>query len=183
MPARDPDAWTSATVRALVMQLQAAHHGNPALDLHVAEVLARGAACPAPGGPAEDGPRWSSDLNQVLTLIPDHYNFSMGQRDGVCWAWIQPNDDWEPGENEARHDHPRGSGLVVAPHRHARRADRDHAARGAAYRECHGPIGRHPLPRGLRSTRFAAPAFKRAKTPPLPRQAISPTQPGRLHHG
>ena len=121
--ASDPESWSSRHVRALVTRLQAAHCGTRALDVRVADVLARAAgrmhpagatAIPVEGGVIEDGPRWSSDLNQVLTLIPDHYNFSMGQRDGVCWAWIQPNDDWEPGENEARHDHPRGSGLVVA---------------------------------------------------------------------
>ena len=49
-----------------------------------------------------------------MGLLPPNYNFSLGRRDGVCWAWIQPNDDWRPAEGEARHDHPGGSGLAVA---------------------------------------------------------------------
>ncbi len=50
----------------------------------------------------------------VMGLLPANYNFSLGRRDGVCWAWIQPNDDWRPAEGESRHDHPGGSGLAVA---------------------------------------------------------------------
>jgi len=62
---------------------------------------------------AGHGGGWSSDLGQALTLLPEGYNFSLGLRDGIYWAWIQPNDRWEPGENESRHDHPLGSGLLV----------------------------------------------------------------------
>ncbi len=60
------------------------------------------------------GARWSTDLDAALTLLPPDYNFSTGCRDGVCWAWIQPNDAWAPAEHEARHDHPGGSGLVTS---------------------------------------------------------------------
>jgi hypothetical protein len=38
----------------------------------------------------------------------------LGLRDGVFWAWCQPNDDWETASGEARHDHPGGSSLIVA---------------------------------------------------------------------
>ena len=58
--------------------------------------------------------RWSDDLMALLELIPADHNFSLGARDGVIWAWIQPNDGWEPAAHEVRHDHPRGSGLMVA---------------------------------------------------------------------
>ena len=58
--------------------------------------------------------RWSEDLTALLRLIPPDYNFSLGERDGVVWAWIQPNDQWMPAAHEMRHDHPQGSGLIVA---------------------------------------------------------------------
>lgn len=58
--------------------------------------------------------RWSQDFVALLDLVPADHDFSLGRRDGVLWAWIQPRDDWQPAANEARHDHPRGSGLVVA---------------------------------------------------------------------
>ena len=58
--------------------------------------------------------RWSEDLMALLQLVPRDHNYSLGERDGVVWAWIQPNDDWTPGDHEMRHDHPRGSGLIVA---------------------------------------------------------------------
>ena len=58
--------------------------------------------------------RWSDDLMALLRLIPADHNFSLGVRDGVIWAWLQPNDGWEPADHEVRHDHPRGSGLIVA---------------------------------------------------------------------
>ena len=60
------------------------------------------------------GPHCSTVLMDVMGLLPPDYNFSIGRRDGVCWAWIQPNDHWRPGDGEARHDHPGGSGLAVA---------------------------------------------------------------------
>ncbi len=58
--------------------------------------------------------RCTTDLNDALILLPPDCNFSLGCRDGVFWAWSQPNDGWEPAPGEARHDHPGGSGLVVA---------------------------------------------------------------------
>ena len=56
----------------------------------------------------------SEDLSALVRLVPPDHNFSLGERDGVLWAWIQPNDTWVPGPYEMRHDHPRGSGLKVA---------------------------------------------------------------------
>lgn len=50
----------------------------------------------------------------LLRLIPSDHDFSLGRRDGVVWAWIQPRDGWVPAAHERRHDHPRGSGLIVA---------------------------------------------------------------------
>lgn len=58
--------------------------------------------------------RWSEDMMAPLRLIPNDHNYSIGRRDGVCWAWIQPNDNWTPIGTEYQHDHPLGSGLVVA---------------------------------------------------------------------
>jgi hypothetical protein len=63
---------------------------------------------------AQPPERWSDDLMALLQVIPADHNFSLGVRDSVIWAWIQPNDGWEPADHEVRHDHPRGSGLVVA---------------------------------------------------------------------
>ena len=57
---------------------------------------------------------WSEDLTALLNLVPDDHDFSLGERDGVLWVWIQPRDEWRPGPDEVRHDHPRGSGLIVA---------------------------------------------------------------------
>ena len=68
----------------------------------------------ADAGQLSPGPHCSTVLMDVMGLLPVDYNFSIGRRDGVCWAWIQPNDDWRPGMGEARHDHPGGSGLAVA---------------------------------------------------------------------
>jgi hypothetical protein len=105
-------------LREAVDRLQVASHGSVELDALIEATLATLSACIRPtriaGFSAGRRARWSSDLGETLTLLPDDYNFSVGQRDGICWAWIQPNDDWLPGEYEARHDHPRGSGLIVA---------------------------------------------------------------------
>jgi hypothetical protein len=57
---------------------------------------------------------WLRDLSAALKLVPTDFGFSLGHRDSVCWAWIQPDDGWQPGPYEAGHDHPLGSGLVVA---------------------------------------------------------------------
>ena len=61
-----------------------------------------------------DGENWSTEISGAFHLLPSGSNFSLGRRDGVYWAWIQPNDRWEPSQYESRHDHPTGSGLVVA---------------------------------------------------------------------
>jgi hypothetical protein len=63
---------------------------------------------------AEPSACWSEDVMASLRLIPSDHNYSIGRRDGVCWAWIQPNDDWTPIGTQYRHDHHLGSGLVVA---------------------------------------------------------------------
>jgi hypothetical protein len=104
----------SQGLRAALDRLQTASRGDVILDALLAEEFhnVRGAAGTSALS-ARDG-RWSTDLGDALRLVPPDYNFSIGQRDGVCWAWIQPNDDWEPADHEARHDHPAGSGLVVA---------------------------------------------------------------------
>ena len=60
------------------------------------------------------GSDWSTSLTDAIGLLPQHYNYSLGERDGVSWAWLQPNDRWQPQDHESRHDHPGGSGLVVA---------------------------------------------------------------------
>jgi hypothetical protein len=65
-------------------------------------------------GDAKPAARWSQDVMASLRMIPSSHNYSVGRRDGVCWAWIQPNDAWDPAETEYRHDHPQGSGLLVA---------------------------------------------------------------------
>nr|WP_321986575.1 hypothetical protein [uncultured Lichenicoccus sp.] len=57
---------------------------------------------------------WSTSLSDALALLPLTDDFSPGGRDGVSGAWIQPNNCWQPQEHEARHDHPHGSGIVVA---------------------------------------------------------------------
>jgi hypothetical protein len=92
--------------------------GGAELDALIDEALAGLAARDPLSGPPVAllgrGTPWSNDLSQALHLLPTDCNFALGHRDGICWAWIQPNDDWEPGENESRHDHPDGSGLAVA---------------------------------------------------------------------
>jgi hypothetical protein len=114
----DTGLATDPRHRDIVDRLQIAASGDAALDALVdlalqslsALIQARGHE----GIAVPRGAHWSSDLSQALTLVPPDYNYSLGERDGICWAWIQPNNDWQPGELEARHDHPGGSGLIVA---------------------------------------------------------------------
>ncbi len=98
----------------LLELLQTAPAGGPTLDALIHSVLVDPTFdLPDAQGP-ETAARWSEDLDALVGLVPHDHNFSLGDRDGVLWAWIQPNDDWVPGVNEMRHDHPRGSGLIVA---------------------------------------------------------------------
>jgi hypothetical protein len=95
----------------LVYRLQTAPAGNRTLDAQIQSAL-----LPNPPDQAVTEPpiRWSEDLTALLRLVPDDHNFTLGERDGVLWTWIQPNDGWSPADTEMRHDHPRGSGLIVA---------------------------------------------------------------------
>jgi hypothetical protein len=113
-----PDALT-----AFLDLLQSAPAGSRTLDERIGCALAGRVEIPGlyprrasdeEFAPAAQAPRWSEDLAALLRLIPPEHNFSLGERDGVLWAWVQPNDNWTPAANEARHDHPRGSGLIVA---------------------------------------------------------------------
>ena len=105
-------------LRTVLDRTQMAVTGGAELDALIdgalADFAARGPSSRPPAELFGHGTPWSSDLSQALNLLPADCNFALGHRDGICWAWIQPNDDWEPGENESRHDHPDGSGLVVA---------------------------------------------------------------------
>jgi hypothetical protein len=101
-----PDDFTT-----LLNLLQSAPTGGRALDALIGAAL----SCPGCAGLGSDlTVHWSEDLMALLQLVPRDHNYSLGERDGVVWAWIQPNDDWAPGAHEMRHDHPRGSGLIVA---------------------------------------------------------------------
>jgi hypothetical protein len=91
--------------------LQSAPTGGQALDALIRAALCC-RDCAVLG--SDLAVRWSEDLMALLQLVPRDHNYSLGERDGVVWAWIQPNDDWAPGDHEMRHDHPRGSGLIVA---------------------------------------------------------------------
>jgi hypothetical protein len=108
----------AARLRSVVERLQAACCGTEELDSLLAQT--DGAASdPMDGqepaaGSCRMALRCTTDLNDALVLLPPGYNFSLGCRDGVFWAWSQPNDDWEPTPGEVRHDHPGGSGLIVA---------------------------------------------------------------------
>ena len=112
------DTRTVPDLRTVLERLRMARLGTAELDANLADALEAaflGAHDFAPGvARFAAGPHCSTDLTDALDLLPRDYNFSLGQRDGVFWAWIQPNDRWQPGEYEARHDHPGGSGLVVA---------------------------------------------------------------------
>jgi len=112
-------------LRAVVDRLQYASDGDAELDalIEAAFQALYGALDtsavslgdnPFPGLPAARSAHWSTDLSAAIGLLSPAYNFSVGRRDGICWAWIQPNDDWQPGEFQARHDHPAGSGLIAA---------------------------------------------------------------------
>jgi hypothetical protein len=109
--AADPDPI--ALLRDLVDRLQLARHGSPELDLLVTAAYADPAAA-VPSRRDACAACCSTDLDDALALLPPGFNFSLGHRDGVFWAWAQPNDSWNPGDGESRHDHPGGSGLVVA---------------------------------------------------------------------
>ncbi len=101
-----PDDFTT-----LLDLLQSAPAGGQTLDALIGAAL----SSPDTAGSGSDiAVRWSEDLMALLQLVPRDHNYSLGERDGVVWAWIQPNDDWTPGDHEMRHDHPRGSGLIVA---------------------------------------------------------------------
>jgi hypothetical protein len=101
-------------LRAVVDRLQCAAAGSAELDALIEDALGALADDPSPAPPTTRGARWSTDLSAAIGLLSADYNFSVGRRDGICWAWIQPNDDWQPGEFQARHDHPAGSGLIAA---------------------------------------------------------------------
>ena len=118
-----------ANCAALVARLQTAPCGDAGLDRQMARALAglhrshhsqrgpQGGPQGRPQGRPQGHPhgrRPSRALGDALLLLPDGFNFSLGLRDGIFWAWVQPNDGWEPGADDARHDHPGGSGLVVA---------------------------------------------------------------------
>ena len=107
-----------ARLRAIVDRLQSATSGSAELDALIQQALPTLPPCLAAGVPVSlvtaDGPYWSRELSAAIGLLSADYNFSVGQRDGICWAWIQPNDNWQPSEFESRHDHPAGSGLAVA---------------------------------------------------------------------
>jgi hypothetical protein len=108
----------AARVLAVVDRLQRAKFGSAALDSLIDETFGTLAtdldSRMIAHLPTRRGARWSEELGASIGLLTADYNFSVGQRDGICWAWIQPNDNWQPQEFEARHDHPAGSGLIVA---------------------------------------------------------------------
>ncbi len=104
-------AALASTLRHVVDGLQLAACGSAAFDAQVRQALASEHGIDLA---TVIGLSWSTDLGAALALLPEDHNFSVGRRDGVCWAWIQPNDSWVPAEYESRHDHPRGSGLTVA---------------------------------------------------------------------
>lgn len=123
-PLRAAAVRTAATalcdrLQDAIDRMQAAERGTAELDALLQAVIAQAFAGAMPVAmrdlrrPASGG-RWATDLTEALALLPPRHNWSLGRRDGVCWAWIQPNDKWEPGEFESRHDHPQGSGLLVA---------------------------------------------------------------------
>ncbi len=113
----DADTGRVSLLQDLLERMQAARYGSLAFDAAIVNAFA---GLPGIGPDAAEasrllpGPHCSTILMDVVGLLPADYNFSLGRRDGVCWAWIQPNDDWRPADGEARHDHPGGSGLAVA---------------------------------------------------------------------
>ncbi len=111
------DRQRARALQDLLERMQVAPGGSLAFDAAIVEAFG-GLPGIGPAAAAESlllpGPHCSTVLMDVMGLLPADYNFSLGRRDGVCWAWIQPNDDWRPADGEARHDHPGGSGLAVA---------------------------------------------------------------------
>ena len=105
-------------MRELAECLQTARFGSAELDALINGALnhfdAHCVGWLSTGKPAGAAHSCSTNVSDALMLLPPDYNFSVGHRDGVFWAWAQPNDRWEPGDEQARHDHPGGSGLVVA---------------------------------------------------------------------
>lgn len=98
-------------LRQILGRLRLARRGSPEIDAEIRAAL----AATWQSRPTEPNAlSWSTNLGAALALLPYDHNFCVGRRDGVCWAWIQPNDAWEPAEHESRHDHPAGSGLMVA---------------------------------------------------------------------
>ncbi|TLU72454.1 hypothetical protein [Lichenicoccus roseus] len=114
-----PHATNNLRLRSVIDEIQVARLGCPRLDAVVADILAEleQVAHPDIEYQRYTSPPfacWSTSLTDAIGLLPPSYNFSVGRRDSVSWAWIQPNDRWQPQEHEVRHDHPGGSGLVVA---------------------------------------------------------------------
>jgi hypothetical protein len=108
------DRKTLDYLTTLLDLLQTEPCGTPTLDALLHGVL----ASPTFDEHVDTGlagqTNWCEDISALVRLVPPDHNFSLGERDGVLWAWIQPNDTWVPGPYEMRHDHPRGSGLKVA---------------------------------------------------------------------
>ena len=94
--------------------LQTVPCGTTTLDALIQDVLTGPALAGRDDAALAGQASLSEDLSALVRLVPPGHNFSLGERDGVLWAWIQPNDTWVPGPYEMRHDHPRGSGLRVA---------------------------------------------------------------------
>ena len=118
-PSTHPDLDAAAArLHHVIDRLQSSAGGNAALDALIEDALLSLANVASPlikaHVSARIGARWSDDLGASIGLLDLDYNFSVGQRDGMCWCWIQPNDNWNPQEIESRHDHPAGSGLIVA---------------------------------------------------------------------
>ena len=108
----------AVNLRDLILRLQSAPSGSTTLDTLVDDALqslrtvlkaAKLGPLPPPGSA-----NWSENVNTSVGLLGKHYDFSIGRRDYVCWAWIQPNDGWQRQDHDLSHDHPEGSGLAVA---------------------------------------------------------------------
>jgi hypothetical protein len=94
--------------------LQTSPIGTSTLDALIRRFLQSTILGGRPVADPEPTIRWSEDLDALVQLVPLDHDFSLGERDSVLWAWIQPSDAWTPSAHEMRHDHPRGSGLIVA---------------------------------------------------------------------
>jgi hypothetical protein len=108
------DHKTLDDLTTLLDLLQTVAGGTPTLDALLHGVLAGSASDRRVEAGLAEQISWCEDISALVRLVPPDHNFSLGERDGVLWAWIQPNDTWVPGQYEMRHDHPRGSGLKVA---------------------------------------------------------------------